>query len=467
MGESLGKQIVAKAVEYVAGNLDLNKMDLNPPPLQSRDVDLRSRITGKFREEKQVGPEENSAGPSGSHATLPSPQVNPNPEGRALIPPRGDEGPKMGRTARKNANKRAAYQALAVDNEQKEATINTLLTEVRELKDMLKATLAPRKGLKKLEEEAKEKPLPDNEDDILMSEGEGKGLIDSHFHLDRVNNIRKSKLTPRDVTAGRPGIHPNNSDEYRVMGGIMVFCDPESFPTKEEIHRLKRSPLFGITLGIHPSHSKGDIDRFIPVVREIEHHLRDGTINGIGEIGFDPNGGGWDKQEKLIQMFLRILSPETPLVLHIRGGNSVKANALAYGKALEFLLRNEVDPQQRIQLHCFTGTREVVRSWSNCFPNCFFSYSGLSKTFGKEQIDALSMVPENRLLVETDSPYLPVHGTGKSNLPSRLGEVVLLISSMRRMEVGRVVSTTFRNTVDLFGLERVNVEADPTNSPSG
>ena len=462
MGESLGRKIVAKAVEFVQGNLDLAT-----PPLPSRDLDLRSKITGKFGASNQVGSEESSAGPSGLQKTLPKPQGKPNPERRALAPPRGDEGPKMGRTARKNANKRAAYKELAAENEKQEATIQTLLTEVKELKDLIKKSLAPKPELKRVEEEAQHKPLADDEESLLMSEEEGKGLLDSHFHLDRVNKARKSRLTPRDATTGRPGSHPNDSEESRVMGGIMVFCDPESFPTTEEIHRLKRSPLFGITLGIHPSYSKGDIDRFIPVVREIEHQLRDGNINGIGEIGFDPNGGGWENQEKLVQMFLPLLTPETPLVLHIRGGNSVRANALAYGKALEFLLRNEVDPQQRIQLHCFTGNREVVRSWSNCFPNCFFSYSGISKTFGKEQIDALSMVPEDRLLVETDSPYLPVHGSGKSNLPSRLGEVARLISSMRRMEVGRVVSTTFRNTMNLFGLKRVTVETDPTNSPSG
>ena len=399
---------------------------------------------------------------SGQRVELPEgPDGDPSNAGSSR---RSEEGtPRPGRTARKNAHKRAQLEQLMEATKKKDDQIERLLKEV----EGLKRELQKGKGKKT---KAQDEVLVDDNSLALLEQELGETgrftLLDSHFHLDRINRRNKKKFLPGDVTSQGSSQLLHDSAEMNVGGGVMIFCDPADFPNREEIGRLKRSPLFGIALGIHPSYSTGDIDRFIPVVQEIGLKLSEGIIEGIGEIGFDAKGGPLEKQEKLVSLFLPLLRPEIPLILHIRGGGSDRNNEAAYGRALAFLLGNELDHNQVIQLHCFSGSREVVRRWSQNFPNCFFSFSGLSKSFSKEQIEALRSVPDNRILVETDSPYLPVQSGVGCNFPGRLGEVVQLVARLKGVDKRRVAFASYQNMRIFFRDMTVQGEVTPAFSPA-
>ncbi|KAH3718487.1 hypothetical protein DPMN_061291 [Dreissena polymorpha] len=69
-------------------------------------------------------------------------------------------------------------------------------------------------------------------------------------------------------------------------------------------------------------------------------------------------------------------------------------------------MQKNVSSTQKIHLHCFTGTLDQVLSWSAAFPRCYFSISDLVARFDEVQKSVVRGIPADRLLVETDSPYL-------------------------------------------------------------
>ena len=69
-------------------------------------------------------------------------------------------------------------------------------------------------------------------------------------------------------------------------------------------------------------------------------------------------------------------------------------------------MKEWVSPRPRMQLHCFTGSVDQALAWMTTFPMCYFSISGLVLIFDRFQQAAVKRIPKDRLLIETDSPYL-------------------------------------------------------------
>ena len=65
--------------------------------------------------------------------------------------------------------------------------------------------------------------------------------------------------------------------------------------------------------------------------------------------------------------------------------------------------------REKIHLHSFAGDADFVSEWSESYPNTYFGIYGLVRTFDSRQIKALRSIPLNRLLVETNSPYLSLN----------------------------------------------------------
>ena len=272
-------------------------------------------------------------------------------------------------------------------------------------------------------------------------------LLDSHFHWDRLNKVKR--VTLEKLTSDQ--IMPTPKSELSIEGGIMVFCDPKDFPNNEEIGYIKRSGKFGIAMGIHPNHSKGNLDKLEPSVQLIREQMERGNLNGLGEVGLDfMKGGQIKKQEQILEWILPLAKPEIPLILHIRGIPEDSNNELAYNHALQFLLSKQLNTNQTIQLHSFTGNNGTVKKWLQKFPNCYFSFSGLIQKFNQEQLIALKEVPSNRLLLETDSPYLPIRKEIKCNFPGYLGETAQKAATIRNEPIGQLVANTWTNTNLIF-----------------
>ncbi|KAH3793328.1 hypothetical protein DPMN_146836 [Dreissena polymorpha] len=110
-----------------------------------------------------------------------------------------------------------------------------------------------------------------------------------------------------------------------------------------------------------------------------------------------------------------------------------RQSGVLYLECLE-LLKPNVARTQKVVLHCFTGAQEDKPGF-----------------FTEAQKQAVRRVPANRLLIETDSPYVRPAGV-RMCTPSFLGDVANVISSYRDSEVRDVCQLTLRNSTQLFGL---------------
>ena len=113
----------------------------------------------------------------------------------------------------------------------------------------------------------------------------------------------------------------------------------------------------------------------------------------------------------------------------------------------------EAGNKLKVIVHCFTGSKEFAKKLIDI--GCYISISGII-TFKKneELIDAISHIPLNRLLVETDSPYLaPAPNRGKSNEPSFIVHTVEKLSILKRVEKKILIENTTNNFKKLFNIK--------------
>ena len=132
-----------------------------------------------------------------------------------------------------------------------------------------------------------------------------------------------------------------------------------------------------------------------------------------------------------------------PVIVHSRN---------AENDTYEILKSEGKNLNLKVLIHCFTGTAEFARKLLDL--NCYISVSGII-TFknSTDLINAVSKIPIEKLLVETDSPYLaPIPYRGKSNEPSYIVETINKLSQIKNISKEKVVTNTTNNFKNLFGI---------------
>jgi TatD DNase family protein len=203
-------------------------------------------------------------------------------------------------------------------------------------------------------------------------------------------------------------------------------------------------PIFA-TVGVHPNDApKCAADTFTNLERLLGHP----KVKAIGEIGLDYHWG----TPKDIQMtaFVRQLeiaiAARMPIVIHTRD---------AWEDTLDVLKRHWVGRGLDCVIHCFTGTVEQARE---CLDLGFHLAFGGVATFPKaaEIREAARIVPADRLLLETDAPYLaPVPFRGKRNEPAHVAHTAKVIARVRRVTVEELGRQTTENFERVFAVGRL------------
>lgn len=256
--------------------------------------------------------------------------------------------------------------------------------------------------------------------------------FDSHFHLDRSRwSLGAPEASVEDLCRM---IKPDRDHSVRLTGGVAVFCDPGTYPSEEEMQHL-RSQGYAVAIGLHPKRVDSYTDEDY---RAFEEHVTRPEVAALGEVGLDytANQSMWGQQHVALDRALKHLQPSQVLVLHARG---------AYYQLL-FQLKGVVRPEQEIHLHCFEGDRQLMTDWLKEFPNTYFGFTGLVQHFNEAQRTALRNVPEDRLLVETDSPYFKIEGR-KHSSPGLVGMVAGMMADVRGStwkEILKVASSNAR-----------------------
>ncbi len=221
-----------------------------------------------------------------------------------------------------------------------------------------------------------------------------------------------------------------------------MFCDPRTYP------RIFPSDHgFKCAVGLHPREAS---QLTSSLMSEIEGLLRNPRVGALGETGLDYTepDTSWGVQEHTLIQLMLLSMPIRPVILHLRDRNNQYSNA-SNAKCLKIATTN-LASTQRIHLHCYTGNLQMTKLWMEQFPSAYFGFSSLVRHFDEEQIRALKHIPINRLLIETDSPYLrPSKGR---NTPAYLGDVAMLVSERRGISTAELLKATSINAEELYRL---------------
>lgn len=254
------------------------------------------------------------------------------------------------------------------------------------------------------------------------------GYVDSHVHLaDPAFDADREPVIARARAAGAQG----------------AVCIGESLEAGARARALAAAHpgWLAWTCGVHP-HDAGSFDaaRVLPALRQ----LVDQGAAAIGECGLDYHYDHAPRERQRSAFVAQLdLARELrrPVVVHTRDADEDTAA----------FVRDAGSAGVRGVLHCFTGTMRLAEVALEA--GWYISFSGII-TFRRWSDEALlRAVPANRLLVESDAPFLaPVPHRGRRNEPAWVVCTIERLALLRGEEPGAVARSTVRNARELFGL---------------
>ncbi len=225
--------------------------------------------------------------------------------------------------------------------------------------------------------------------------------------------------------------------------GVETIVVPATRPSEFQgaLALAVRYPEVRVAAGIHPHHAHeiGDDD-----LAEVERLGASGKIIAIGEIGLDYyyEFAPKERQHDVFRRQLRIAKRlDLPAVLHNRDSDD----------DLLRIVEQEQDGSLRFQLHCFSSSEETLRRALDL--GAMISFTG-NITYSKGALDNIVRhVPEDRIMVETDAPYLtPVPHRGKRNEPAYVYLVAEKVAELRGETIDAIREMTTTNARRFFRL---------------
>ena len=251
-------------------------------------------------------------------------------------------------------------------------------------------------------------------------------MIDSHCHLDHeplFKDIENVIIRSKNV-----GIKK-----------ILTICT--TLKSFENIIKLIEHDdiIFG-TFGIHPHETETNNITSEKIQIEVNKYQK---IIGIGETGLDFYYDHSDRKAQIKSFQEHITAARNlkiPLIIHSRSAEDEMFQ----------ILKEYKNENLKILMHCFTGSKSFANKLMDF--NVFFSASGII-TFKKsiELQNTFKFIPMEKLLIETDSPYLaPEPNRGKKNEPSFIKYTAEKLANIKNLEINEVITKTSLNFNTLF-----------------
>ena len=248
-------------------------------------------------------------------------------------------------------------------------------------------------------------------------------LIDTHAHL---------------VSLEDPDGAVQNAAEAGIINIISMATGLESCYTTIDMAR-KHEQVYA-AVGIHPHAASGYTPQ---VLAEIERLTSQDKVVAVGETGLDYHYMNSPKDIQVesfsahIDMATRL---KLPFVVHVREADEDMVNILSSSK---------LNDKPGV-IHCFSGNWEMARKYLDL--GFYISFSGIVTFNRAEELrEAARNVPFERILVETDSPYLaPVPHRGKPNEPANVKYVAEVVAKVRNVDMPTLENQLLENTKSLF-----------------
>ncbi|QFT87109.1 putative deoxyribonuclease YcfH [Bacillus sp. THAF10] len=253
-------------------------------------------------------------------------------------------------------------------------------------------------------------------------------LFDTHVHL----NADQYSEDLEEVI--------NRAKEEKVENMVVVGFDKKTINKAMEL--VEAYDFLYAAIGWHPVDAIDMTEEDLAWIEELTHHEK---VVAIGEMGLDYH---WDKSPKDVQkeVFRKQIAlakkVKLPIIIHNRDATADVVQ----------ILREENAQEVGGIMHCFTGSLEVAKE---CMEMNFYISFGGPVTFknAKKPKEVVKEIPLDKLLIETDCPYLTPHPyRGKRNEPSYVRLVANEIAELREMSVEEVAEKTTANAKKLFGI---------------
>jgi len=253
-------------------------------------------------------------------------------------------------------------------------------------------------------------------------------LVDSHCHLDRLD------LAP--FGGSIEGVL-EAAQVQDVRHFLCVSINLEDYPAMLEI--AESHEQVSASVGLHPNEQGGHDPGADELVRYAQHP----KVIAIGETGLDYFRSDGDlawQRERFRRHIAAAKQAGKPLIIHSRDA----------GEDTLRILDEESAADVGGVMHCFTGDWDMAQRAMDL--NFHISFSGIVTFKSARELQAVAArIPEERMLVETDSPYLaPVPHRGKPNHPALVRHVAEYIAELRGETYAQVAEATTRNFIGLF-----------------
>lgn len=256
-------------------------------------------------------------------------------------------------------------------------------------------------------------------------------LIDTHCHLTDEKFVDVKKVIA----------------EAREAGVKKIFMPSGSIEnSRRTVLIAEQEGLFAM-IGVHPEdiESVTDVNQMIYELEEINSNSD--RVIGIGEIGLDFY---YDREKKTKEKQMEIFSAQMELAVRLRLPVVVHMRE-AEEEMLAVLTKMEMLP--RGQFHCFAGSKKFLEYVIEA--GFYVSFAGnITYKSAFELRRLLHLVPLDRLLLETDSPYLaPEPVRGRVNTPANVKIVAIAIAQELNLDTEKIIEQTGKNALCLYSLD--------------
>lgn len=250
-------------------------------------------------------------------------------------------------------------------------------------------------------------------------------FVDSHCHLDRLDKTSEELANIVNFAKGRGVEH-----------FLCVSVSLKDFP--KMLNDVKQFSEVSVSCGVHPLHQEDAC-----TLEELLEMASKPEVVAVGETGLDYFYSAQSKDVQLVSFVdhIKVANQlQKPLIIHTRDAREDTIN----------LLKEHKLPSTKGVLHCFTESLEMAKAAIEL--GLYISISGIV-TFktATELQQVVKALPLDRLLIETDSPWLaPVPYRGKKNQPGYVVEVAEFIAELKGISVDELARITTDNFYTLF-----------------
>ena len=262
-------------------------------------------------------------------------------------------------------------------------------------------------------------------------------VVDSHCHLDFKDYIDDLDEVIKRAVASN------------VKYFLSISVDFENFEQIKNITNKYKNVW--CTTGVHPNHVELIKDFKIEnIYKQLDNNIKNPKVVGLGETGLDKyrNNEYINEQLESFEVHLKLSGErDIPTIIHTRSADL---------ETIQMLNSKVKEYNSRGLIHCFSSTKKMAKVALD--HNFYISISGIITFKNAHELrEIVKYIPMDKLLVETDAPYLaPMPHRGKRNEPSFIKYTVEQIAEIKNIDYDEVVKTTTENFFKLF--TKINIK---------